>query len=58
MKGKSNQIAFLTFGVLKAPYGDTLHLNGSTPEAFNFRKPFDPSGAPVRLKMEQAEIQE
>lgn len=29
---------------------DRLHSQGSTPEAFNFRKPFDASGAAVRMK--------
>src|SRR6201996_7403624 len=28
---------------------DHLHINGSTPFAFTFTKPFDPLGTPVRL---------
>ena len=29
---------------------DQLHVQGPTPTAFTFRKPFDSSGAPVRMK--------
>lgn len=29
---------------------DHLHLHGPTPTAFSFRKPFDPTGEPLRLK--------
>lgn len=31
---------------------DRLHVLGSTPEAFNFRHPFDASGAATKLKRE------
>lgn len=29
---------------------DHLHAHGSTPTAFSFRQPFDPTGAPARMK--------
>lgn len=32
---------------------DRLHVHGSTPEAFTFRKPFDPSGSLVRMKWQR-----
>lgn len=32
---------------------DHLYTNGSTPYAFNFSKPFDPHGNPVRLDAEE-----
>jgi hypothetical protein len=28
---------------------ETLHLNGPTPDAFNFKQPFDADGRPTRL---------
>ena len=34
---------------------DLLQTRGSTPAAFNFRKPFDSSGAPVKLKRARPE---
>jgi hypothetical protein len=33
---------------------DQLDERGPAPEAFTFRKAFDPGGAPVRLKAERS----